>query len=216
MKQFLQQVAEFHRAFGQHQPEPIVPKLSNQDTNALRIGLMREELQELRQAIADNDRLEILDALCDIQYVLSGSVLAWGYGVMWDEATIMFRLVKIPDTDAHLAAMFGLLAQAEIACEQNYEHQVYCCLTGLQSRLQTAVYHFGFSPCFHEAFATVHSNNLGKLWREEEVTEYLYSENLGGEQLAFTQFGDKMVAKNSSGKVIKSPGFTKVSLERFV
>ena len=42
--------------------------------------LLAEELKELKAAIADKDMVEIADALCDIQYVLSGAVLEFGLG----------------------------------------------------------------------------------------------------------------------------------------
>ena len=41
---------------------------------------MAEELDELKEAIAANDLVEIADALCDLQYVLSGAVLEFGLG----------------------------------------------------------------------------------------------------------------------------------------
>jgi len=37
-------------------------------------------VKELEKAIADKDLVEIADALCDIQYVLSGAVLEFGLG----------------------------------------------------------------------------------------------------------------------------------------
>ena len=37
-------------------------------------------MKELEQAIVDKDMVEIADALCDIQYVLSGAVLEFGLG----------------------------------------------------------------------------------------------------------------------------------------
>ena len=40
--------------------------------------LISEELRELKEAIEDNDIVEIADALCDIQYVLSGAVHEFG------------------------------------------------------------------------------------------------------------------------------------------
>jgi predicted HAD superfamily Cof-like phosphohydrolase len=46
----------------------------------LRVNLLQEELNELKQAIEDNDIIEIADALCDLQYVLSGAVLEFGLG----------------------------------------------------------------------------------------------------------------------------------------
>jgi len=74
----LNQVAEFHKTF--HHPieaEPIIPA---EERCKLRVSLLREELQELEDAIADGDLVEIADALCDIQYVLSGAVLEFGMG----------------------------------------------------------------------------------------------------------------------------------------
>lgn len=74
----LNQVAEFHRTFNHPiEPQPIIPA---PERCQLRVSLLREELQELEDAIAANDLVEIADALCDIQYVLSGAVLEFGMG----------------------------------------------------------------------------------------------------------------------------------------
>jgi len=74
----LNQVAEFHKTF-QHPilEEPAIP--SEKRCN-LRVALIAEELKELQEAIEQNDLVEIADALCDIQYVLSGAVLEFGMG----------------------------------------------------------------------------------------------------------------------------------------
>lgn len=74
----LNQVAAFHRTF----KHPILesPQVPSEDRCALRISLIAEELEELREAIRDKDIVEIADALCDIQYVLSGAVLEFGLG----------------------------------------------------------------------------------------------------------------------------------------
>lgn len=76
--QSLKQVAEFHRTFR----HPIVeqPSIPSAARSELRVSLIAEELDELRQAIADNNIVEIADALCDIQYVLSGAILEFGLG----------------------------------------------------------------------------------------------------------------------------------------
>lgn len=73
----LTSVAEFHKTF-QH---PILekPAIPSAERCALRVSLIAEELKELQEAIADNDLVEIADALCDIQYVLSGAVLEFGF-----------------------------------------------------------------------------------------------------------------------------------------
>ncbi len=74
----LNQVAEFHKTF-QH---PILPspQIPSEDRCKLRVSLIAEELDELKEAIANNDLVEVADALCDIQYVLSGAVLEFGLG----------------------------------------------------------------------------------------------------------------------------------------
>ena len=74
----IQQVAEFHTTF-QHPIEqtPIIPA---EKRCKLRVELLAEELKELQQAIHDNDSVEIADALCDLQYVLSGAILEFGFG----------------------------------------------------------------------------------------------------------------------------------------
>lgn len=74
----LNQVAEFHRTF----KHPILsdPQIPSKDRCDLRVELIREELNELQEAIDNNDLVEVADALCDIQYVLSGAVLEFGMG----------------------------------------------------------------------------------------------------------------------------------------
>lgn len=74
----LNQVAQFHQTFG----APILaePTIPSAERCGLRVSLLAEELDELKEAIAANDLVEIADALCDLQYVLSGAVLEFGLG----------------------------------------------------------------------------------------------------------------------------------------
>lgn len=72
----LNQVAQFHRTFKHPIVEtPAIPAKSRCD---LRVSLLMEEVKELQQAVADNNLVEIADALCDIQYVLAGAILEFG------------------------------------------------------------------------------------------------------------------------------------------
>lgn len=74
----LNQVADFHRTFN----APVLenPQIPSEQRCQLRVSLLQEELNELSQAIKDNNIVEIADALCDLQYVLSGAVLEFGLG----------------------------------------------------------------------------------------------------------------------------------------
>lgn len=84
MKTTLEQVREFHETYGL--PVKDTPDLSDEKTNALRINLLAEELEELQEAIADNDPVEVLDALIDLQYVLDGAFLSLGLHDVKDAA----------------------------------------------------------------------------------------------------------------------------------
>jgi len=79
----LKDVAKFHKTFGAPIEEhPIIPA---QDRCQLRVDLLQEELNELKEAIQANDLVEVADALCDIQYVLSGAILEFGLGNKFKE-----------------------------------------------------------------------------------------------------------------------------------
>lgn len=74
----LNSVAQFHKTFKLPIEEsPIIPSKKRCE---LRINLLQEELNELKEAIEDDDLVEVADALADIQYVLSGAILEFGLG----------------------------------------------------------------------------------------------------------------------------------------
>ena len=75
-KTTLEQVQEFHETYGL--PVNAEINLTCEQTKALRINLLQEELDELKEALANNDAQETLDALIDLQYVLDGAFLSFG------------------------------------------------------------------------------------------------------------------------------------------
>ena len=80
---YLEMVAEFHKTF----KAPILdtPQIPSLDRCKLRISLLQEELNELQEAIDNNDLVEVADAFADIQYVLSGAILEFGLGDKFNE-----------------------------------------------------------------------------------------------------------------------------------
>jgi predicted HAD superfamily Cof-like phosphohydrolase len=74
--QALNSVAKFHQTFD----APILdkPQIPSAERCKLRVSLIQEELNELKEAIVNNDLVEVADALADIQYVLSGAILEFG------------------------------------------------------------------------------------------------------------------------------------------
>lgn len=77
-------VAEFHRGFGF--PHPDEPTTQPLDINNLRLKLIEEELDELARALDAKDQVGILDALCDLRYVLDGAAITFGMAGIFDEA----------------------------------------------------------------------------------------------------------------------------------
>ncbi len=69
-------VGDFMEAFGQKvELEPTWPDFN---TRELRLELIQEELDELSDAIADRDMIQIADALTDLLYVVYGAGHAFG------------------------------------------------------------------------------------------------------------------------------------------
>ena len=75
-KSTLDAVQEFHEAFDL--PVKDRMDISDPKTNLLRINLLAEELDELKEALDAGDTVEVLDALTDLQYVLDGAYLSFG------------------------------------------------------------------------------------------------------------------------------------------
>lgn len=76
-------VREWHEAFDVPVEEsPVIPEARVQ----MRLALLEEEVAELRAAAQAADMVEVLDALCDIQYVLDGTFLEFGLHKLKDRA----------------------------------------------------------------------------------------------------------------------------------
>ncbi len=71
-----QKVKTFMQTFGQEVKSK--PSFSTEKINDLRYNLIKEELNELKQAIDNKDLLEVADALTDILYVTYGAGHAFG------------------------------------------------------------------------------------------------------------------------------------------
>ena len=76
-----EKVGDFMEAFGQRvEMEPTWPDFN---TRELRLELIQEELDELSDAVADRDMIQIADALTDLLYVVYGA--GHSFGIDLDE-----------------------------------------------------------------------------------------------------------------------------------
>ena len=71
-----EKVGDFMEAFGQE--VLYVPTLPDFNLGALRLDLIEEEVQELRDGLGKSSLLEVADALTDILYVVYGAGHSFG------------------------------------------------------------------------------------------------------------------------------------------
>ncbi len=71
-----EKVRQFMQTFGQEIKTKA--SFSDEKTNQLRLDLIKEELEELKNAMESKDLLEVADALTDILYVTYGAGHAFG------------------------------------------------------------------------------------------------------------------------------------------
>ena len=85
---YIKMVEEFHNTFGV--PVLETPQIPSKERCDLRINLMQEELNEIKEAIEKGDVVEIADGLCDLIFVCCGSILEFG---MSDKFNDLFQEV---------------------------------------------------------------------------------------------------------------------------
>ena len=86
MRKEIADIKAFQKAFECNVlPVPTMPAKKIQE---LRVALLQEELDELKQANEDGDIIEVADAMVDIMYVLLGTACEYGLvdkmEEMWD------------------------------------------------------------------------------------------------------------------------------------
>jgi predicted HAD superfamily Cof-like phosphohydrolase len=76
MKRLLEQVREFHEAFGV--PILSLPQMPHEERRKLRYRILKEEFEEYVAAENDDDLAEVADALGDMAYIIAGTALEYG------------------------------------------------------------------------------------------------------------------------------------------
>jgi len=76
----MQKVKDFNRAFQVEVPTSVQYDLftRNPALVKLKLDLIREEFNELEEAVAEHNLVEVMDALCDLKYVIHGMAISFG------------------------------------------------------------------------------------------------------------------------------------------
>lgn len=101
-----EKVGDFMEAFGQE--VLYVPTLPDFNLGALRLDLIEEEVQELRDGLGKSSLLEVADALTDILYVVYGA--GHSFGIDLDDCfneVHRSNMTKLGKTDALCIVMMA-------------------------------------------------------------------------------------------------------------
>lgn len=229
-----EKVCEFNKAFD----FPQYNDFSNEKTLKLRLDLIKEELDELKEAYYNTDTVEILDACADILYVAYG--MAYTYKINSDDflnnlvlnknISLFKNIVsnnsnntKNIEINKILNTIFDEYNKLETYCKENNQkwidtlHNIILYVYELQKEMKYDS---------DKIFTIVHDSNMSKLCKSEieaqqTVEKYQQEYNAGKSPYDSVFYyklkdSDLYVIKNkSSGKALKSINYTKVKLNVF-
>lgn len=201
---FQDKVAQFMLISGQL--VATEPRELTKEELDFRDTLLREEIRELQYGIVDNNRVEILDALCDIVYVALGTC---------NTAGIKHRF---SDKDYHEPLYFDI--DRTIECLEDYSTygQDYCISSVVTVCFELANL-FGFSlENFKTALDRVHESNMSKFCldtKTAEKTQEFYAKQ-GINTYVEPREKVMVVYREGDGKVLKSVHFWGPYLEDLV
>ena len=191
----LQKVGLFMRSF--LQPTPLGYINAHVDLFQLRASLIEEEFLEFLES---KNRLDQLDALCDLLYVSAGGFITCGFRMKEFKT---FAIAK-PFARAVAEARRAFVVQP---CESGL-HNSGSALILTTIRTGNAMF-----PRFKEAFNAVHENNMRKAWTKEEL---IHKPEGAISIKCSLEIERCYVVMNSMKKVIKPPTFIKVELQPFL
>lgn len=188
MESYQNKVKEFQLASGQ--PVDLKRELTKEELD-FRDDLLREEIRELREAIVDNNRVEILDALCDIKYVNDGT------------ANMMGKI----QSDSDLESTYNIFTETLQRNLEGLDTVGVADVSLVNLIVYELAYLFNFSlENFKAALDRVHASNMSKFCydtKTAERTQEFYAKQ-GIETYVQPREKKTVVYRKGDGKVLKS------------
>jgi predicted HAD superfamily Cof-like phosphohydrolase len=224
-------VGEFHDVFGH-------PVLTTPQKNILhelpkmvpfRFKLIKEEIDELKDAIKKHDFIECIDAICDMMYFIYGTYHVMGIDfdalpqqpyAIYDKDTNNFKIFNddvavlnsvLKDIDLNVNVVDQIVASVSSTyTTEMYErcfYKVIHTLDTLEALAHTLASLFGVD--IYACFAEVHRSNMTKLCKTEEeaklTVDKYNSDPENRYEPAYRQYGGYWVMYNKKdSKIIKS------------
>lgn len=175
-----------------------------------RHALYMEEVEELAIAIQDGDRVEQLDALVDILYIVYGTANAEGADMRSELAgTIDAARIYIPRTEAAAEILLTELEELGVRAQSSYA-------PGFVFKM-AKVLGFGLDTVLR-AFKRVHDSNMSKFCTTEaEARETVASYKDQGVGAFWAKQSDLYVVYRAyDKKILKSVNYSPVSLKELI
>lgn len=166
---------------------------SSNEIAMFRADLHDEEFKEWNTAEFEED---LLDALCDMAYIATGSMLSLG---------IKPRNNPI-DNLINAQARLILELRKQVLCEKELTRNLNGLMTGIFIEAEKNGYNF------HGAFDAVHAANMEKIWSREDID----SPSMPHEDRKIYPCLGGWIVKRADGKILKPPGWTAPELGAFV
>lgn len=121
-----QKVLDFNKVFGVKMCETTPAIFEDTKLVNLRMDLIREEMKELEEAVANKDMVETIDALADILYVVYG--MGCSFGVDMDKAVDLVHksnMSKVCATEKEAIETVANYKETFVKGEHPYENVAY-------------------------------------------------------------------------------------------
>lgn len=225
MNKHYEAVVDFMQVMGQ----PVAPKpeFKSPKVSMLRYNLIKEELEELEEAIMDDDYVEIADALADLLYVIYGAHATFGVGVEdldvydrfepWSAQILPYNRAK-----SALDSLNSELGSFERALEEYDAMDVRGPLDDLLDSVYRTAAFYGIN--IHACFDEVHASNMSKFCKTENDARVSLDMRKAAEETAdkyknaeVHQVGDVWVLRRSDNhKVLKGMDYFEPNLKQFL
>jgi predicted HAD superfamily Cof-like phosphohydrolase len=190
--------------------------LDNEALVKFRIALITEEVQELKDALAADDLIEIIDALSDILYVTIGALVAFNLGNRI-ELDLGYTVLKQKYARLNIGDIEDSYAFLVEAINNKDKNVVGMHLENLIMYCYEALIHLGIHPA--DSFEIVHRSNMSKICSSEtEAIETVksYKNDKRYDSPAYRESktpGKWIIYNKSSNKVLKSVNYKVCNFE---
>lgn len=212
-----EKVKEFMITSGQHIGTIYGVYKENVNLIDLREELIKEEILELSIALEEDNKIEILDAFCDIEYVLIGAMLTFAIKpekIIEHDFELYNDIEGLLELNETIFKNIKSLKNKQIS-ELDFSN-LYTDLIIIRKKLSKKGTDYDY--LFEQGFDRVHESNMTKFCKTEAEAIITCSKyELKGIHSYFDRVKDFYVVKRSSdGKILKSVNYQPVNLSDLV